>query len=95
MEWTNKKFVENLLQLASPALTRPRRTLVELKLEESSIDPDVWIQGLETLRRRLAILGYRISETDLIIHTRHNLPQDYETTVEFIENELEMETNTL
>ena len=52
------------------------------------MDPDIWIQGLEALRRKLEILGHKISEMDLIIHIMHNLPQEYETTVEFIENEL-------
>jgi hypothetical protein len=50
---------------------------------------------LETLRRRLEIYGHKISEMDLIIHIIHNLPREYETTIKFIENELEMDTGSL
>ena len=57
--------------------------------------PAIWIQGLENLRRRLEILGHKISEMDVIIHIIHNLLQGYETIVELLENELEMQTATL
>ena len=72
-------------------LIKTKKEFVESKLEDISMDPDIWIQGLETLRRRLKILGHKVSKMDLIIHIMNNLPQEYETTIEFIENELETE----
>jgi hypothetical protein len=50
-------------------LIKTKRELVESKLQNALMDPDVWIQGLETLRRRLEILGDKISEMNIIIHT--------------------------
>jgi hypothetical protein len=47
------------------------------------------------LRRRPEILGHKISEMDLIIHILHNLPREYKSTIEFIENELEVDTGSL
>jgi DNA repair exonuclease SbcCD ATPase subunit len=50
---------------------------------------------LELLKRKLEILGGPITEMDLIIHILHNLPEEYETAIKFIENELENDTATL
>jgi heme exporter protein D len=36
-----------------------------------------------------------VSEMDIIIHIIHSLPQEYETIIEFLENEIKMETSTL
>jgi hypothetical protein len=62
---------------------------VQSKLEDVSTDPDKWIQSLEILRQRLAILGHPVSKMDLIIHVMHNLPEEYGTTIEIIQNEIE------
>jgi gag-polypeptide of LTR copia-type len=93
LAWTN--LVQKFAPTTKSNLIKTKREFVESRLEEISINPDVWIQGLETLRRRLEILGHKISEMDLIIHIIHNLPREYETTIEFIENELEMDTASL
>jgi gag-polypeptide of LTR copia-type/Zinc knuckle len=60
-----------------------------------SHDPDVWIQSLENMKRRLQILGHPMSEMDLIIHILQNLPKEYETTLELLENDLENDVATL
>jgi gag-polypeptide of LTR copia-type len=93
LAWTN--LVQKFAPTTKSNLIKTKREFVESRLEDILIDPDVWIQGLETLRRRLEILGHKISEMDLIIHIIHNLPSEYETTIEFIENELEMDTGSL
>ena len=93
LAWTN--LVQKFALTTKSNLIKTKKEFVESKLEDISMDPDIWIQGLETLRRRLKILGHKVSEMNLIIHIMHNLPQEYETTVEFIENELEMEIATL
>jgi hypothetical protein len=75
-------------------LIKTKREFVEFRLEDISMDRDIWTQGLEILRRRLEILGHKVSEMDLIIDIIHNLPREYEMTIQFIENELEVDTVT-
>jgi hypothetical protein len=50
---------------------------------------------LEIMRRKLEILGHDISEMDLIIHILQNLPEEYKTTIEVLENDLESDIATL
>jgi gag-polypeptide of LTR copia-type len=64
-------------------------------LEDSGKDTDQWIQELEIMKRKLEILGNKMSEMDLIIHILHNLPDEYETTIEILETESEMDEATL
>ena len=45
-------------------------------------DPDEWINKLEILRRRLAELGAKIEDNDLILHILNNLTNNYASTVE-------------
>jgi len=45
--------------------------------------------------RKLQILGHSLSEMDLIIHILYNLPEEYSTTVEMIENDFELDLATL
>jgi len=76
-------------------LIKVKKEFVDSKLDDINKDPDQWIQELELLKRKLEILGGPITEMDLIIHIFHNLPEEYETAIEFIENELENDTATL
>ena len=62
---------------------------------DSGEDPDQWIQNLEQMRRKLQILGSSMSDMDLMIHILHNLPNEYETTLELLENDLENEVASL
>jgi gag-polypeptide of LTR copia-type len=88
-------LVQKFAPTTESNVIKTKREFVESRLEDILINPDIWIQGLETLRRRLEILGYKISEMDLIIHIIYNLPSEYKTTIHFIENELEMDTGSL
>ena len=65
------------------------------RLEDASKDSDQWIQELEIMKRKLEILGKKLSEMDVIIHVLHNLPSEYETTIEILETELERDEATL
>ena len=40
-------------------------------------------------------MGHSISDIDLIIHILHNLPEEYENTIELLENDLENELASL
>jgi len=70
-------------------LIKIKREFTECRLWNCETDPDDWIKDLINLRRKLEILGNSMSELDLIIHILHNLPPEYENTVEILENELE------
>jgi hypothetical protein len=63
-------------------LIKLKEEFTESKLKDLSDIPDQWIQNLDILRRKLEILGHRISEMDLIIHILHTLPEEYETIVD-------------
>jgi hypothetical protein len=47
------------------------------------------------MRRTLKILGYGITEMDIIIHILHNLSEEYEITIKLLENDLELDTAAL
>jgi hypothetical protein len=85
--WT--KLVEKFAPTTKYNLIKTKKEFVDSKLEDVTMDPDEWIQNLEILRQRLMILGHPISEMDLIIHVMHNLPEEYENTIEIIQNEME------
>jgi gag-polypeptide of LTR copia-type len=90
-----KNMVARFAPTTKANLIKTKKQFVESKLDNITMDPDEWIQNLELLMHRLEILGATMSEMDLIIHIMHNLPEEYETTIEFIENELESDTATL
>ena len=48
-------------------------------------DPDVWITSLCLQQEQLVDLNHVISEKDLILHILMNLPEEYNTTVESLE----------
>jgi gag-polypeptide of LTR copia-type len=93
LAWLN--LVLKFALVTKSNLIKTKKEFVDSRLEDALVNPDVWIQGLKILRRRLKILGHPISEMDLIIHIMHNLPDEYKTTVKFIENELENNSVTL
>jgi hypothetical protein len=62
---------------------------LENKIRDSNQDPDQWIQSLEGIKRKLQILGHKISEMDMIIHILQNLTKEYNTTAEILENNLD------
>ena len=67
------------------------------KLVNMEDDPDVWINKLELIRRRLKVLKISIEDDDMILHILNNLPKEYATTIEICEedlsiNKLDLET---
>ena len=67
-----------------------KREFIDNKLVSISQDPNQWIQSFEIMRQKLQILGHSPTDMDVIIHILHNLPSEYETTVELLETDLEM-----
>ena len=60
-------------------------------------DPDEWIMELENLRTQIDAVSIsgRMRDVDFIIHVLANLPQEYESTVENLEEKLENTENPL
>ena len=54
-------------------------------------DPDVWITSLCLQQEQLGDLKHVISEKDLILHILMNLPEDYDTTVESLEEKFALD----
>jgi hypothetical protein len=65
-----------------------KKGFVECKLESTN-------QGLELKKRKLEILEQWMSEMDQIIHILHNLPGEYNTTLELFKNDLKNECGLL
>jgi hypothetical protein len=51
------KFGAKFAPTTKSNLIKTKREFEESSLEDISIDPDIWIQGFKTLRRRLEITG--------------------------------------
>ena len=59
------------------------------ELKNTIVDQEEWIVYLEILRARLLQKQYDITEKNFIMHVLHHLPQQYDTTVEDLENKLD------
>jgi hypothetical protein len=84
---------DNLIAKFEPrtksSLIQLKKQFLDNKLRDLNQDPDQWIQSLESMQRKLQILGHKISEMDMIIHILQNLTKEYDTTVEILENDLD------
>ena len=58
------------------------------KLSDVKKDPEEWVSELEIIKIKLANMKVQISEEDLIIHIINNLPVEYDSVTDQIENEL-------
>ena len=68
----------------------------KMKLVDPDEDPDVWINSLELMRRRLKNVEVKISDEDFMLHILNNIPQKhYETTIEICEVEITASKLTL
>ena len=77
------------------ALVATKLEFSKCKLESAATDPDEWIKHLETLRRRLEVMGNKMEDIDVIIHIINNLPKDYETMIEAMDSELDSNSMTM
>ena len=77
---------------------RLKKELQQLKLENSSEDPDVWLTKLELIRMQLIKFKASMSDDDLIMHVLNNLPSDYNqliVTMEYMMNKGELDINNM
>ena len=61
---------------------------MECKLNSFNKDPDEWLMNLENLKWKLKGMGHEVSDEDMMVHILHNLPKEYENTIEIMEIEL-------
>ena len=102
-----KDLPEGDANLAWKALKRrfdPKTSSSKLKLKKqftnSSLtdwkkDPADWIMELEKIRTQLSGMKHVISDEDFMIHILANLPDEYESKVESLENDLDNEDDPL
>ena len=65
----------------------------KMKLVDPDEDPDIWINTLELMRRKLKNLNVEINDEDLMLHILNNIPtKDYKTTIEICEEEITRST---
>jgi len=66
-----KNLVDKYEPTTKANLIKMKKQFNNCKLEDAGKDPDQWIQELEIMKRKLEILGNKMSEMDLIIHILH------------------------
>jgi gag-polypeptide of LTR copia-type/Zinc knuckle len=66
-----------------------KKEFMECKLTSFNKDPDKWLINLENLKWKLKGMGHEVSDKDMMVHIFHNLPKEYENTIEIMEIELE------
>ena len=60
-----------------------------MKLVDPDEDPDIWVNSLELMRRKLKNVDVEVNDKDLMLHILNNIPQkEYETTIKLCEEEL-------
>jgi hypothetical protein len=86
------KAWKGLMDLFEPSTAATKVTLKKQfytnKLTDIGRDPDEWVTELELLRQRLKTLGVQVDDEDLVIHILNNLPSEYDSLVEAIEEDL-------
>ena len=85
--WLN--LVEKFEPKTKMNMIKLKKEFMECGLDDPNKDPDEWLLKLEGLRWKLKGLGQNISEEDMMVHILHNLPREYENTIEILEIELE------
>ena len=71
------------------ALVATKLDFSKSKLENASTDPDEWIKTLESLRRRLEVMGSAMDDLDMVVHVLNNLPSEYDTMIETLESDFD------
>ena len=77
---------------------RLKKELQQLKLDNASDDPDIWLTKLELIRMQLVKFKASVSDDDLIMHVLNNLPSDYNqliVTMEYMMNKSDLDINNM
>ena len=81
----------------APTYVSLKKDFTNSSLVSSDEDPDEWITELENLRVQMDAVNIsgKMSDVDFIIHVLANLLEEYESTVEHLEEKLEDTENPL
>jgi hypothetical protein len=86
---------KGLLDMFEPSTPSSRLALKKQfqnsQLTSASLDPDIWITELELLRKRLKALKVTIDDEDFVMQIINNLPMEYDSLVEAIEEDMNKE----
>jgi hypothetical protein len=77
---------------------RLKKEFQQLKLENASDDPDIWLTKLELTRMKLIKFKAGVSDDDLMMHVLNNLPSEYSqliVTMEYMMNKNELDIDVL
>jgi gag-polypeptide of LTR copia-type len=66
-----------------------KKEFIECKLNSFNKDLIEWLMNLENLKWKQKGIGHEVSNEDMMVHILHNLPKEYENTIEIMEIELE------
>jgi gag-polypeptide of LTR copia-type len=86
LAWSGLKEVFEPSTAASKILLK--KQFYESKLHDSTRDPDEWITELALLRQQLKLLKVIIEDDDFVIQIINNLPKEYDSLVELMEDDM-------
>src|SRR5210317_1993881 len=90
---------KNLLEIYQPQTMTNKTALIKefinSTLSDSSKNPDIWIDELENIRKRLKVVGIDKTDEEMVMHILKNLPKEYDMLVSILEHELNSPNTTL
>ena len=79
-----KEFNEEYDPDVGTALADLKREFAQSKLDVEQ-KPEEWIRSLEKIQTKLKTHGHEIMKDDMILHILSNLPEEYDNTIERLE----------
>ena len=64
-------------------------------MKDVTKNPNTWIDDLENRRKRLAKLGLKKSDEDMILHILEGLPKEYDALITVASNDFNNSTNPM
>jgi hypothetical protein len=61
---------------------------MKLAISHHLKDPGEWLMSLKNIKWKFRNLRHNVIEGDMMVHVLYNLPNEYENTIEIMENEL-------
>ena len=87
MAWKNLKEMFEPSTASSKVMLK--KEFAQSRLTNPDKDPEEWITELELLRQRLKALKVTIDDEDFVLHIINNLPKEYDSLIEAIEEDMD------
>ena len=87
----SRKFEPN----TEASKTRLRKKFAKFKLYDITRNPEEWVTELDLLRGDLQKLYVHIDNSEIMTHILSNLPEEYQTAVEILEEKLYYKDDSL